>query len=72
MLNDNDMIIDIIKEHAKIKENENMTSEHLLACARRAEVQKAKSSILKNLNETKDFDKTSTSKGVQRHIEVQM
>ena len=63
-LNDSDMIIETIKEPTKM-ENENMTSEQVLAWARIVEAQKAQSAILKQLNETEDFDKISTRKSVQ-------
>ena len=51
-----------------MEENENVRSEQILALGRRV---KAQSAILKHLNETKDFDKISTRKRVQRQIEVQ-
>ena len=54
-LNDSDKIIEVIKELTKIEENKNMTGEQVLEQTRRVEVKKAKLSILKYINETKDF-----------------
>ena len=65
------MGIEIIKEFTKTEENDNMTSEQVLAEARRAGAQKAQSAILENLNKTKDFDKIFARNRVQRQNRMQ-
>ena len=60
------MIIKIIKEHTKAGENENVTNEQVLAWVRKVDAQKAKSTILSRLSETKDFGKISMRKRVNR------
>ena len=55
-----------------MEENEKLTSKQVLSLTRTVDAQKAQSAILKHLNETKDFDKISTRKRVQRQIEVQL
>ena len=54
-----------------MEENENMSSEQVLAWARRVKGQKTQSANLKHLNETRDFEKRSKRKRVQEQIEVQ-
>ena len=46
-LNDSDMSTEIIKDLTKIEENDNVTSEQVLAWATRVEAQKAQSASLK-------------------------
>ena len=48
------MNIKITKRLTKVDKNENITSEQVLAWARRVEALKAQSAILENLKEMKD------------------
>ena len=59
--NNSAMSIKIIRELTKIEDNENITSEQVLAWAKRVEAQKTQSAILEQLKETKDFDRIFTS-----------
>ena len=65
------MIVEKIKELTQMEENANVTIDQVLTWARRVKPQKTQSALLNILNETKDFDKISTRKRVQRQIEVQ-
>ena len=66
-LNNDDMMMEIIKELTKTEETVNMTTEQILAWARRVEAQSA---IVSKLSEIKDFDKISTGRRVQGQTEV--
>ena len=55
-----------------MEENDNVTSEKVLAWARIVQVQKAHSAILENINETKDIDKIFARNRVQKQNEMQL
>ena len=63
------MLVEIIREFTKNEESKDVTSEQVLAWAKRVKVQKAQSVIINNLNETKDFDKIKTMRSRERQIE---
>ena len=63
------MSLKTIRVLGKIEDNENITSEQVLAWARRVKAQKAQSAILENSKETKDFDKILTRNKAQRQGE---
>ena len=66
-LNDNDMLAERNGELIKAEESTAVTSEHILVWAKRVEAQRAQSTIITGLSETKEFDKVKTIKGGQRH-----
>ena len=72
ILNDRNMTLEITKELTKIEENDNMTSEQVLAWARKAEALTVQSAILENLNETEDFNKIFAKNRVQRRNGMQL
>ena len=65
------MSIEIIRHLSKIEDNESITSEQVLAWARRGEAQKGQSTILENFKEIKDFDRIFTRNKVQSQDEMQ-
>ena len=64
-LNASGMLVEIIREHTKTWESKDVTSEQVLAWAKRVEVQKAQFEIINSLNMTKDFDKIKTVSGIE-------
>ena len=54
-LNDNEMLVEIMRNLTKIEGNINMTSEQVLAWARRFEAQRGQSAIINSLGETKNL-----------------
>ena len=62
-LNENDMLVEIIRELTKTEESKDVTSEQVLASVKRVKAQKVQSTIINHLNEIKDFDKIKTVKG---------
>ena len=66
-LNDNDLLVEIIRELTKAEESAAVTGEQVLIWAKRVEVQRAQSAIINSLSETKEFDKIKAIKGGQRH-----
>ena len=60
------MLVEIIKELIKTEESKDVTSEQVLAWAKRVEAQKAQSAIINSLKETKDFNRIKTLRGGRR------
>ena len=71
-MNDDDMMIEIIKELSRTEENENVTSEKILLWARRVEVQKAQSSMVSKLHESEDADVGATISTDQNACKTKM
>ena len=70
-LSNRGMSIEIIRELTKMGDNESITSEQVLAWARRAGAQKGKSTILENLKEMKGLDRIFTRTRVQSQGRMQ-
>ena len=66
------MSMEIIKELTKVDENEIVASEQVMTWARRVEAQKARSAILENLQETKDFDRIFTRNRAKTQDRMQL
>ena len=69
---DNDISIEIIRELMKIEDKESITSEQVLAWARRVEAQKVQSAILENSKEIQDFARIFTRNKVQCQDRMQL
>ena len=70
-LNDSDRNVEITREWIKIEDNENRTSEQVLAWAKRVEAHMSQSAILQNLKGTKDFDRIFTRNKAQSQDQKQ-
>ena len=66
-LNDNDMLVEIIRGLSKAEKSTAVTSEQVLVWAKRVDAQRAQSTIITCLSKTKEFDKVKAIKGGQRH-----
>ena len=62
-LNDNDILVEIIRENTRSEESKDVTSEQVLARTKWVEAQNAQSTIMHSLNETKHFDNIKTVRG---------
>ena len=68
-LKDNDMLREIIRKLTKTEEGSDVTSELVLVWPKRVEAQKAQSTIIISLSETKDISKIKAVKRGQRQYE---
>ena len=64
-LNDNDLLVEIIRELTKTKECTTVTSEQVLIWAKRVGAQRGESAMITSLSKTKKFDKIKAIKGGQ-------
>ena len=65
-LNDTEMLGEIVKELTKVHENEEITSEKVLSWAKRIKAQRAQSTIMNSLTESKEFDKLKVAKNIHK------
>ena len=61
-LNDTEMLGKIIRELTKLKADNTINSETVLAWAKRVEVQRAQAAVMNRITETKEFDRIKMSK----------